>query len=156
MLERMEQLREKSPSKKHLAGDRLYGRATVVGTWFIFVGPSAATINLNADGSATLITAGVELGQGTIVQALPQIVAHELGIHPNDVIVRSADTDAAGFDLGVGGGRTTVSVGAASRAAALVVRRKILDTASELLQTAPERLVLKNGRVEMADVEGWG
>ncbi|MDQ6435469.1 xanthine dehydrogenase family protein molybdopterin-binding subunit [Mesorhizobium sp. LHD-90] len=156
MLDRMAAMREKSPPKKDLADDRLYGRATVVGTWFVFVGPSAATINLNADGSATLITAGVEIGQGTMVQALPQIVAHELGIHPDDVIVRNADTDAAGFDLGVGGGRTTVSVGAASKAAAAVVRQKILETASELLQTRPEGLVLRNGRVELAGVEGSG
>jgi CO/xanthine dehydrogenase Mo-binding subunit len=156
MLDRMARLCEASPARKHLAGKRLYGRATVVGTWFVFVGPSTATINLNPDGSATLITAGVEIGQGTMVQALPQIVAHELGIHPSDVIVRNADTDAAGFDLGVGGGRTTVSVGAASRAAAVDVRNKILATASELLQTPPERLVLRDGRVEIAGVEGSG
>lgn len=156
MLDRMAAMRERSPSKQHLAGDRLYGRATVVGTWFVFVGPSTATVNLNADGSATLITAGVEIGQGTMVQALPQIVAHELGIHPDEVIVRNADTDAAGFDLGVGGGRTTVSVGAASKAAAAVVRQKILETAGELLQTRPEHLVLGNGRVEIAGVAGSG
>lgn len=156
MLERMARMREASPPRKELAGDRLYGRATVVGTWFIFVGPSTATINLNADGSATLITAGVELGQGTMVQALPQIVAHELGLHPDDVIVRAADTDAAGFDLGVGGGRTTVSVGAASRAAAENIRDKLLKAAGELLQTAPEKLALRNGRVEIEGKEGSG
>ena len=156
MLDRMARMRDASPSNKHLAGDRLYGRATVVGTWFIFVGPSTATINLNADGSATLITAGVELGQGTMVQALPQIVAYELGIHPNQVIVRPADTDAAGFDLGVGGGRTTVSVGAASRAAAANVRDKILEAASELLQSVPDKLVLRAGRVEIEGREGSG
>ncbi|MBS3650453.1 xanthine dehydrogenase family protein [Pseudaminobacter sp. 19-2017] len=156
MLDRMASLRDKSPSLEHRAGNRLYGRATVVGTWFIFVGPSTATINLNADGTATLVTAGVEIGQGTMVQAMPQIVAHELGLHPDDVIVRTADTDAAGLDLGVGGGRTTVSVGAASRAAAEEVRNKILKAASELLQVAPEKLVLRNRRVEIAGVEGSG
>ena len=62
--------------------DRLYGRATTVGTWFVFVGPSAATINLNADGSATFVTSGVEIGSGTMMQAVPQIVAAELGIAP--------------------------------------------------------------------------
>ena len=112
-------MRAGRPSKRHLADGRLYGRATTVGSWFIFVGPSSATINLNADGSATLITTGVEIGSGTMVQSLPQIVAAELGISPHDVIVRAADTDAAGFDLGVGGGRTTVSIGAASRSAAI-------------------------------------
>lgn len=156
MLDRMAQLRDAKPSKKALAGNRLYGRATTVGTWFIFVGPSSATINLNADGSATLITSGVEIGSGSMVQALPQIVANELGLRPQDVIVRAADTDAAGFDLGVGGGRTTVSLGAASRAASADVRTKLLSVASEMLQTAPERLVLADGRVEIADVKGSG
>jgi CO/xanthine dehydrogenase Mo-binding subunit len=156
MLDRMADLRDASSGKKALAGTRLYGRATVVGTWFIFVGPSTATINLNADGSATLITAGVEIGSGTMVQALPQIVGHEIGLHPDQVIVRTADTDAAGFDLGVGGGRTTVSIGAASRAAAADVREKILAVASELLQTSPEKLVLRNGRVEIAGIDGSG
>ena len=58
MLDRMGEMRDASASKAHLAGDRLYGRGTAVGTWFVFVGPSAATVNLNADGSATLVTAG--------------------------------------------------------------------------------------------------
>ncbi len=49
-----------------------------------------------------------------MMQSLPQIVAGALGLRPEDVVVRTADTDAAGFDLGVGGGRTTVSLGAAS------------------------------------------
>ena len=31
-------------------------------------------------------------------------------IDPDKVIVKSADTDASGHDLGVGGGRTTVSI----------------------------------------------
>ncbi len=42
---------------------RLYGRATTVGTWFIFVGPSSATVNLNADGSATLVTPASKSGR---------------------------------------------------------------------------------------------
>lgn len=156
MLERMETLRAAAPSKKALAGRRLYGRATTVGTWFIFVGPSAATVNLNADGSATLVTSGVEIGSGTMMQSLPQIVAANLGIRPEEVIVKTADTDAAGLDLGVGGGRTTVSIGAASTAACAEVRRKVLEVASEMLQTKPERLVMANGRVEIVGVKGSG
>src|SRR3984885_13551156 len=156
MLDRMSELRSANPSRKQFAGDRLYGRGTAVGTWFVFVGPSAATVHLNADGSATLVTASVELGQGTMVQALPQIVAHELGIHPDQVIVRSADTDAAGFDLGVGGGRTTVSVGAASLAACGEVRKKLLDVAAQMLEADPGDLVLRDGRVEIVGAEGSG
>jgi CO/xanthine dehydrogenase Mo-binding subunit len=156
MLERMEVLKAGQPSKAPLTDGRLYGRATTVGTWFIFVGPSSATINLNADGSATLVTAGVEIGSGTMVQSLPQIVAAELGIHPEDVVVKAADTDAAGLDLGVGGGRTTVSIGAASLKACEEIRNKILPVASEMLQTPREQLVLANGRVEIAGRRGSG
>ncbi|MDW9356467.1 molybdopterin-dependent oxidoreductase [Sinorhizobium meliloti] len=156
MLEKMEVLRGSCPTRRSPDDRRLYGRATTVGTWFIFVGPSAATVNLNADGSATLVTSGVEIGSGTMMQSLPQIVAAKLGIRPEEVIVKGADTDAAGFDLGVGGGRTTVSIGAAATMAAEEVRRKVLAAAGELLQTRPENLELANGRVEIRGVKGSG
>ena len=156
MLERMEAFRTRSGTRKDQAGRRLHGRATTVGTWFIFVGPSAATVNLNVDGSATLVTSGVEIGQGTMVQALPQIVAANLGLHPSDIIVKSADTDASGRDLGVGGGRTTVSIGAASEAACAEVRGKLLAVAAEMLQPPAAQLVLTQGRVEIAGRPGSG
>ena len=56
----------------------------------------------------------------------------------------------------MGGGRTTVSIGAASTAACVEVRNKVLDVASEMLQTKPERLVLRKGRVEIAGAPGSG
>jgi CO/xanthine dehydrogenase Mo-binding subunit len=91
-----------------------------------------------------------------MTQSLPQIVAAKLGISPQEVIVKAADTDAAGFDLGVGGGRTTVSIGAASTVAADEVRNKILSAAGELLQTKVEDLVLGGGRVEIRGKKGSG
>ena len=156
MLDRMSELRAAKPSKRPLAGERLYGRGTAVGTWFVFVGPSAATVHLNADGSATLVTAGVEIGSGSMMQSLPQIVAGALGLKPENVVVRTADTDAAGYDVGVGGGRTTVSLGAASLVACEEVRRKLLAVAADMLEAAPDDLVLRNGRVEITGAEGSG
>jgi CO/xanthine dehydrogenase Mo-binding subunit len=156
MLDTLADIRAGRPDRRKEAGDRLYGRAATVGTWFVFVGPSAATVNLNADGSATLVTSGVEIGSGSMMQALPQIVAATLGIAAEDVVVKAADTDASGFDLGVGGGRTTVSLGAAGLAAAKEVRTKVLAVAQEMLQTPPERLVLAGGRVEIAGLPGSG
>ena len=149
MLEKMETFVGVRPSKQGETDKRLYGSATTVGTWFIFVGASAATVNLNLDGSATLVTSGVEIGSGTMVQSLPQIVAATLGIDPSEVIVKEADTDGAGRDLGVGGGRTTVSIGAASKMAAESIRTQILETACELLQTPADKLILSGGKVEI-------
>jgi CO/xanthine dehydrogenase Mo-binding subunit len=150
MLDRSAALRRKTGSARAAAGSRLFGRATTVGTWFVFVGPSASTVNLHADGSASVVTTGVEIGSGTMVQALPQIVAAELGISPEKVTVRQADTDAGGLDMGVGGGRTTVSLGAASIAACAEVRRKLFDAAAELLQAASDELTLGQGVVQVA------
>ncbi|WP_191058231.1 xanthine dehydrogenase family protein molybdopterin-binding subunit, partial [Geminicoccus harenae] len=149
MLDRMAALRAKSRKRPAVSDGRLVGRATVVGTWFILVGPSAATVNLNPDGTATVVTSGVEIGSGAMVQALPQIVAHSLGLRPEDVVVRQADTDAAGYDVGVGGGRTTVSLGAASVAACQEVRKKLLQIASDMLEAAPDDLVLEAGHVQV-------
>lgn len=152
MLARMETLRERTPAAPARDDGRLYGRATVVGTWFVFVGPSAATVNLNPDGSATLVTSGVEIGSGSMMQALPQIVADALGLDPGRVVVRAADTDAAGYDVGVGGGRTTVSLGVASSAACLEVKRKLLDIAADMVEAAPDDLILKDGQVYIQGV----
>ncbi|MBO0903343.1 xanthine dehydrogenase family protein molybdopterin-binding subunit [Jiella sonneratiae] len=155
MLDRMRALRDKTPVATPQDG-RLWGRATTVGTWFVFTGPSAATVNMNADGSATLVTSGVEIGSGSMQQALPQIVAATLGLQPEDVVVRAADTDAAGYDVGVGGGRTTVSLGAASRAAAIEVRTRLLKVAGDMLEAAAEDLVMADGRIEIAGARGSG
>ena len=156
MLDRMDTLRNATATPPVCADGRLYGRATTVGTWFVFVGPSAATVNMNADGTATLVTSGVEIGSGSMMQSLPQIVASTLGIPPESVIVRAADTDAAGYDVGVGGGRTTVSLGAASLSAAQDVRTKLLKVASEMIEAAPDDLVMRNGRIEIAGAPGSG
>lgn len=156
MLDKMAKLRAGKPSREPQADGRLYGRATVVGTWFIFVGPSSATVNLNADGSATLVTSGVEIGSGSMMQSLPQIVADALGLRPEDVVVRAADTDAAGYDLGIGGGRQTVSVGAASLEASYEVKKKVLEIAAEMLEAAPGDLVMERGRVEIVGAMGSG
>lgn len=156
MLERMDTLRDAAAPPRVLDDGRLYGRATTVGTWFVFVGPSAATVNMNADGTATLVTSGVEIGSGSMMQSLPQIVAGTLGINPGDVIVRAADTDAAGYDVGVGGGRTTVALGDASLSAAQEVRTKLLKVASDMFEAAPEDLVMRQGRIEIAGAPGSG
>jgi CO/xanthine dehydrogenase Mo-binding subunit len=91
-----------------------------------------------------------------MMQSLPQIVAAALGLKPENVVVRTADTDAAGYDVGVGGGRTTVSLGAASLVACEEVRRKLLAVAADMLEAAPDDLVLRNGRVEITGAEGSG
>ena len=152
MLDRMAELKASKPSHMAEADGRLYGRATVVGTWFVFVGPSAATVNLNPDGTATLVTSGVEIGSGSMMQSLPQIIADQLGLQPGDVTIRAADTDAAGYDVGVGGGRQTVSLGVAGTAASAEVKKKMLQVAADMLEADPSDLELADGHVSIVGV----
>lgn len=148
MLDRARELRRASPAPPPAPGDsRVRGRATVVGTWFVFVGPSAAIINVNADGTVTLVTAGVEIGSGATQQAIPQLVGELLGVAPEQVVMRAADTDAAGYDVGVGGGRTTVALGAAGTAAAVDARNKLFAVAADMLEVGVDDLEIVPGGV---------
>ena len=75
-----------------------------------------------------------------------QIVAHELGIPPEDIEVVHGDTDATPFGLGTYGSRSTPVSGAA----AAVVSRKIKDKAKLIaaaaLEVSPDDLEWNLGR----------
>ncbi|NJN40200.1 MAG: molybdopterin-dependent oxidoreductase [Gammaproteobacteria bacterium] len=79
--------------------------------------PSAATVKVNEDGTATLLTGTVETGQGSLT-VLAQIAAEELGVATEDIHVVSADTDATPMDTGAIASRTTYVTGNATRLAA--------------------------------------
>src|SRR5471030_3488757 len=75
--------------------------------------PSAATVKVNEDGTATVLTGTVETGQGSLT-VLGQIAAETLGIAADDVHVVSADTDTTPMDTGAIASRTTYEIGRAS------------------------------------------
>lgn len=161
LLERLDKLSSSSPTtRRHLAVDgklpdgRLFGEATVVGAWFVFIGPSASTVNLNPDGSVTVVTSGVEIGSGSMMQSIPQIVSHTLGVDVSAVNVLAADTDASGYDVGVGGGRTTVSLGGASTAACEDVKKKMLAVAADYLEANVIDLEFIDGAATVRGIPG--
>ena len=77
--------------------------------------PSAATVKVNEDGTATVLTGTVETGQGSLT-VLGQIAAEALGIATDDVHVVSADTDTTPMDTGAIASRTTYVTGNADLA----------------------------------------
>jgi len=79
--------------------------------------PSAATVKVNEDGTATLLTGTVETGQGSLT-VLAQIAAEELGVATEDEHVVSADTVATPMDTGAIASRPTYVTGTATRLAA--------------------------------------
>ncbi|WP_053197294.1 xanthine dehydrogenase family protein molybdopterin-binding subunit [Streptomyces viridochromogenes] len=126
---------------------RGYGLACA---WWSTLGtPSAATVELHEDGTATLSSGGTEIGTGAISTALPSMVAEELGLRPDRVILKSGGTRDAPYDSGSRGSRTMFATGNAAVLAARAVAEQIRNEASRLLEVDPADLVLREGRVEV-------
>jgi aerobic carbon-monoxide dehydrogenase large subunit len=75
-----------------------------------------------------------------------QIVAHELGIPPEDVEVIHGDTDNTPFGLGTYGSRSTPVSGAAAAVVSQRVRAKARIVAAAALECSPDDLEWTHGR----------
>ena len=115
--------------------------------WLTNPMPGSATLKLNSDGTLGVLTAATENGSGAIATGVRQIAAAEFGLPAESVVVSMPDTDAAAFDAGSQGSRTTHIVGRAIQEAAVQVRDRILETAAVLLEAAVEDLELIDGTV---------
>ena len=109
---------------------------------------SAASVRLNADGSAQLLTSSVEIGQGSTT-SLAQIVADAIGIDVGRVSVSLPDTDVTPYDQSTSSSRTTFSMGHAARQAGVQIREQLLEAAASELEISPDDLELNDGRIEV-------
>ena len=112
-------------------------------------GNSTATINLEADGSATVLSATFDQGAG-IHTLQQQIVAEELGLRADQVRIVTVDTDASVPDSGVGNSRTTFLAGQAAKLAAEDLRGKMVDLAAGMLECSADDLTLSDGSLMKA------
>ena len=110
--------------------------------------PSAATVKVNTDGTATLLTGTVETGQGALT-VLGQIAAEALGIATDDVHVVSADTDATPMDTGAIASRTTYVTGNAVIKAAEQAREILFEAAAPMLNVKPEQLEARDRKIQV-------
>ncbi|MEW5722194.1 MAG: xanthine dehydrogenase family protein molybdopterin-binding subunit [Thermodesulfobacteriota bacterium] len=101
-------------------------------------------LKMSDDGMFTLVTPGLEMGQG-IHTVAAMIVAEELGIGLDRIRVLSNDTDLTPYDLGSWGSRATFVVGNAALAAAGNLKEMIVDVAAQMMDIKPEFVRLENG-----------
>jgi carbon-monoxide dehydrogenase large subunit len=104
-----------------------------------------ATLRVHPTGKAQLGISVQTQGQGHET-TFAQIVAHELGIPPEDVDVIHGDTDATPYGLGTYGSRSTPVSGAATAIVARKVRDRARLVASAMLEVAPADLAWERGR----------
>jgi carbon-monoxide dehydrogenase large subunit len=107
-------------------------------------GHEAATLRMHPDGSLTLLVAIQSHGQG-LETSLAQIVAHELGVHPDGIEVRHGDTALSPFGFGTFASRSLVFAGGAAERAAQELRGKLARIAAHLLQADAASIRFRDG-----------
>ena len=126
---------------------------------------SRARVELNDDGTVTVYTGGVEVGQGLLNTVL-QIAGEELGLPLDRVRVVAADTERTDESGSSSATRQTYFTGNAVRIAASELREQILDVAGQHLKVHPHEITLQQGwasesarcdnRVSLARLHGEG
>jgi CO/xanthine dehydrogenase Mo-binding subunit len=120
------------------------GRGVACGFWFNAGMNSSATVTLNMDGSAAVVTGNPDIGGTRVAQAL--MVAEELGIPVERVRPSVADTDSSGFTDVTGGSRVCYATGMAVIKAAEDVREQLKARAATIWKVDPGTVGWENGR----------
>ncbi len=97
----------------------------------------SAELRVHPTGKAILKLGVKSQGQGHET-TFAQIVADELGIPPEDVLVQEGDTDNTPYGLGTYASRSTPTAGAATAVISRMLREKARKIAAHLLEAAEE------------------
>ena len=87
------------------------GRGIAAGFWFNAGMMSSATVHINENGTATVVTGSPDIGGSR--QSMALMAAEELGIPYESIKAVVADTETVGFNDVTGGSRVTLATGAA-------------------------------------------
>jgi CO/xanthine dehydrogenase Mo-binding subunit len=116
--------------------------------WFAGGGnpPSTIVVKLFSDGSANLNMGASDIGTGTKT-VMAMVVSEELGIPVEKIQIEHADTGTTQYATPSGGSKTVPTESPAVRAAAVEVKRQLLDLAARELKADPSDLILRNEEV---------
>ena len=103
-------------------------------------------LNVDTSGLVEVVTGAASVGQG-IETVVAQICADALGVDYQRVRVIHGRTDRIAFGQGAFASRVTVMTGEATRLAAVELRKKAIEFASEQLQQSPDSLDIVDGKI---------
>ncbi len=112
--------------------------------------PGYAWIELNSDGTADVLTGTQDIGTGTRT-GLAQVAAEELGLPLDRVAFHLGDTGRGPYAPVSSGSATQATIGPAIRAAALEVKRQLLEIAATVMEASVDDLDVRDGTVVVAD-----
>jgi aerobic carbon-monoxide dehydrogenase large subunit len=111
----------------------------------------SAELRVHPTGTAILKLGVKSQGQGHET-TFAQIVANELGLSPDDVLVQEGDTDNTPYGLGTYASRSTPVAGAATAVVARKVRDKARKIAAHLLEVSEQDLEWSDGAFQVRGV----
>jgi len=103
-------------------------------------------IKMDDFGTVNVFTGATDMGQGSET-VIAQIVAEELGVRVEDVVVTHTDTDICPWDVGAHASRTTFVAGNSAKGAAKKVKDQLLEVAAKSLGESPENLDIRDRTV---------
>ncbi len=103
-----------------------------------------AYLKIGADGKVTCFTGKIEMGQG-VITSLAQMLADELDVNMDSVVMIMGDTSVCPWDMGTFGSMSTRFFGPPLRAAGAEARSVLIELAAERLATTPDKLTADNG-----------
>ncbi|HEX9839529.1 MAG TPA: xanthine dehydrogenase family protein molybdopterin-binding subunit [Anaerolineales bacterium] len=112
---------------------------------------SQARLKLEEDGTVTLYTSTVEMGQGGHT-TMAQITSETLGIPLSAIKIIGPDTALTPFDSTTSASRSTSSMGNAVIAACVIMKKRLFDLSAPLLETPINELQTENGFVVANEV----
>lgn len=113
-------------------------------------GETHVGISLQGDGKVVVRTPIFDQGTGTYT-TLQQVVAEELGVTEDMVVIDPWTTDAVPFDTGIGGSRGTRVASQAAYLAAQEARQNMFRLSAELLGWPEEQMTLVGPELRRGD-----
>ncbi|MEM7775567.1 MAG: xanthine dehydrogenase family protein molybdopterin-binding subunit [Pseudomonadota bacterium] len=124
------------------------GRGVASGFWFNIGGETSVTLNLNEDGTLTLMAGTPDIGG--LRASLCLMAAEELGIDYPKIRPIIADTASLGYNFLTGGSRATFSSGMATVEAAQQIKTEACRRAAQLWDVPEEAVLYEDGYVRPA------
>lgn len=144
---------EEATSRGRATGRMRRGVGVAAQVWSTGGGPpSYATVRINTDGTADVLTGSQDLGTGTRT-VLAQVAAEALGHRLAGVRAVIGDTASGPYAGNSWGSMTVASLAPAVRMAAEDARQTLLDAAAGMMDVPVSALTAHDGRVTVRDTD---
>jgi aerobic carbon-monoxide dehydrogenase large subunit len=146
-------------AQARLAGRYLgMGMSTYVeptATGMAFYGTEGATIRVEPSGKVNVYVAGGSSGN-SLETAVVQLTADALGVALEDIRTIQGDTAVTPFGAGTGGSRSGSMLAGAIEETGSILRGRIVAIAAQMLEAAPEDVVLEESRAHVRGAPSIG